>query len=819
MARADMYNDYSGETFAYASPTSYTLNDSTYIALDADDFKSYDSVILILGKQNENNSRQIRFDISDWIEQFGEGTVQLNVKKPDAFDSYTVPLSREGNEAIWIVSSYDVDIPGKGLAELTYTFNNTEIIKSVTFGTVIFASISADSGTDEDNIYSARIGTNDLTYLTKDVDDFYSYDSNILILGKQGENHSRKITFNLTQWQEEFGEGVLSLLVRRPSELSSYPVVLDMQDDLAIWNISNIDTAIFGKGLAELCYTYGNNQLAKSVTFGTVIYPTISSTEQPVPDPYESWVETLVKLGTTVQGYAITARTAADESIEAKEYAQEAARKAEIASQRYPYINEDTHTWMVWDVTLQQYIDTQVSAEGKGTSNYESLENLPILNGRTVIGNKTSHDYGLADEFDTEAVQEIGIDAVPVEGSINLVRSGGVYRAIKNAKPAENYYIKPDDGIPYGDLNSSIQDNLDLASRAIQPEVLDEYYNANEIDNLLNDKQNVGDYATNQYVNDEINDLQGQIDAIVSQSDVFDIVGTYEKLLEYDTSQLHSNSIIKVLSDETHNNARSYYKWQNNIWVYVGSESISYTKQEADILLNEKQGVIDDLSAIRNNASIGATHSTLENNPHKVTKVQVGLGNVPNVSTNDQTPTFELPINRQNLQSGDNLSTLMGKTAKWFSDLNSMAFESKINYWKKNQLIINSDAELPTQKDLESITDAASGIKYNISTIPTKISSFENDSGYLTKHQDISGKVDKVEGKGLSTEDYTTEEKAKLNDINIDEIKSDLTNFSLGIHTDGLLYIFHKGKPIGNGISLPGGVTGDAMGNMNSKNN
>lgn len=32
----------------------------------------------------------------------------------------------------------------------------------------------------------------------------------------------------------------------------------------------------------------------------------------------------------------------------------------------------------------------------------------------------------------------------------------------------------------------------------------------------------------------------------------------------------------------------------------------------------------------------------------------------------------------------------------------------------------------------------------------------------LTEHQDISGKVDKVEGKGLSTEDYTTAEKDKL---------------------------------------------------------
>ena len=35
-------------------------------------------------------------------------------------------------------------------------------------------------------------------------------------------------------------------------------------------------------------------------------------------------------------------------------------------------------------------------------------------------------------------------------------------------------------------------------------------------------------------------------------------------------------------------------------------------------------------------------------------------------------------------------------------------------------------------------------------------------SQYLTEHQDISGKVDKVIGKGLSTEDYTTAEKTKL---------------------------------------------------------
>ena len=37
-----------------------------------------------------------------------------------------------------------------------------------------------------------------------------------------------------------------------------------------------------------------------------------------------------------------------------------------------------------------------------------------------------------------------------------------------------------------------------------------------------------------------------------------------------------------------------------------------------------------------------------------------------------------------------------------------------------------------------------------------------DEAGYLTEHQDISGKVDKIDNKGLSTNDYTNEDKAKL---------------------------------------------------------
>ena len=66
------------------------------------------------------------------------------------------------------------------------------------------------------------------------------------------------------------------------------------------------------------------------------------------------------------------------------------------------------------------------------------------------------------------------------------------------------------------------------------------------------------------------------------------------------------------------------------------------------------------------------------------------------------------------------------------------------------------------QSDWEQDDDTADDYIKNKPTIPTKVSDLTNDSGFLTQHQDISGKVDKVSGKGLSTNDYTTTEKSKL---------------------------------------------------------
>ena len=77
----------------------------------------------------------------------------------------------------------------------------------------------------------------------------------------------------------------------------------------------------------------------------------------------------------------------------------------------------------------------------------------------------------------------------------------------------------------------------------------------------------------------------------------------------------------------------------------------SYTDEQIDI-------VEDNLSSHTSNAS----------NPHGVTKSQVGLGNVPNVATNDQTPTYTAASTLTTLTSGEKLSVSFGKITKAITD-------------------------------------------------------------------------------------------------------------------------------------------------------
>ena len=147
---------------------------------------------------------------------------------------------------------------------------------------------------------------------------------------------------------------------------------------------------------------------------------------------------------------------------------------------------------------------------------------------------------------------------------------------------------------------------------------------------------------------------------------------------------------------------------------------------------------------------------------------------------------------------------------------NDLTNNLKIQYDKAYSHSQSAHAPINAEANVQSdwnVTDVSSDAYIlNKPTIPNKTSQLTNDSGYLTsipseyiteselnskgyltEHQDISGKVDKINGKGLSTNDYTTEEKNKLSGI-----EENANNYSLPIASSTVL----GGIKIGNGLSI-----------------
>ena len=119
-----------------------------------------------------------------------------------------------------------------------------------------------------------------------------------------------------------------------------------------------------------------------------------------------------------------------------------------------------------------------------------------------------------------------------------------------------------------------------------------------------------------------------------------------------------------------------------------------------------------------------------------IDKSTVGLTNVPNVTTDNQTPTFTQASTRANLVSGEKISIIFGKIMKWFSDLKAVAFSGSYNDLSDKPTIPTvNNATLTIQKNGTNVqtftANQSTNATANIS-VPTKTSELTNDSGYTT---------------------------------------------------------------------------------------
>lgn len=141
-------------------------------------------------------------------------------------------------------------------------------------------------------------------------------------------------------------------------------------------------------------------------------------------------------------------------------------------------------------------------------------------------------------------------------------------------------------------------------------------------------------------------------------------------------------------------------------------------------------------------------HIKNKENPHGVTAEQVGLGNVPNVATNDQKVTYDISEQEAPLTPGESLKTAFGKLAK--------AVAGYIEH--KADKIVHVTAE---------------------------------------ERQSWNNKVDKQDGKGLSTNDFSNTYKTKL-----DGIATGANNYTLPTASASVL----GGVKTGSNLTNSGGT-------------
>lgn len=198
--------------------------------------------------------------------------------------------------------------------------------------------------------------------------------------------------------------------------------------------------------------------------------------------------------------------------------------------------------------------------------------------------------------------------------------------------------------------------------------------------------------------------LQRQIDSIVASSDVVDIVGTYQDLLNYDTSKLGDNDIIKVLDDSTHNNATSYFRFKKstNTWQCIGSEGPYYTKSETDQLLNGKVNVVSGKGLSTNDFTnaLKTKLDGIETNA-QVNKIEtIKVNNVTQTITN-KSVNISVPIKTSDISNDSGYIT---------KDVNNLT-----NYYKKTEIdtTLNSYATKTYVDnligDINSVLDAING--------------------------------------------------------------------------------------------------------------
>lgn len=427
-----------------------------------------------------------------------------------------------------------------------------------------------------------------------------------------------------------------------------------------------------------------------------------------------------------------------------------------------------------------------------------------------------------------------GIEAGAQVNVIEVVKQNGVAlpvtdKAVDVAVPTATSSLTNDSGYITNEVNDLVN-----------------YYDKDETDTLIATEAETRDAADL--------DLQGQIDAISSASDVVDVVGTYAELQAYDTSKLSDNDIVKVLTDETHDDAISYYRWNDttNAFTYIGSQGPFYTKSETDATFVPQTRTVNgkglnsdvvltaaDVNALPASTVIPTVNdATLTIQKNGTTVATFTANSAQNATADIYVPTKVSDLtNDLNFVGETDLSDVafsgayaditgtpyiptktsdLTNDSDFVSDAGYVHTDNNFTTALKNKLNgIAAGAEANVQPDWNVTDTSSDAFIKNKPAIPTKTSDITNDSGFITSAALPTKVSDLTNDSGFITKNVSdlanyynqSEVNGMFNALDIPTKTSDLTNDS-GFITNTSYATASTGGVIkvGSGLEITDGV-------------
>lgn len=108
--------------------------------------------------------------------------------------------------------------------------------------------------------------------------------TNLITVGRYNENDAVQVTFDISSWQEIFGDQEVRLVLQLPEHETLDQIYPPVDENIVTWTISDYETADVGIGQAELQYYSGSELLIKSAILTIQILEAIESLG-PMPCP------------------------------------------------------------------------------------------------------------------------------------------------------------------------------------------------------------------------------------------------------------------------------------------------------------------------------------------------------------------------------------------------------------------------------------------------------------------------------------------------------------------------------------------------------